>query len=374
MTRLPQDGRDAGKWGSILNDYLLIEHDEHGALRIRTDGTLPSKEDISNKSPNQSLGNSDVLYPTQRAVKTYIDTYIGMNTTMKDSFDSGDTNQIVSTTAMSGTNPTFTAQGPDAAIGMIFTSKGTGRILFRPGADATNSFSFQNAAVTSSVLNIDTVNNRVGVATVSASSTLGIAGSVGVQRTALADTNATLGIGHCYVAFSAQTAARTITLPTATTCSGRIYIISDELGVTGAFPITVTTTSAQMIDNFSTYILNANYGSVTLISTGTKWKIIVDSSSNRPAITTKATSYTANVYDQTIICNTNSNPLTITLPNATVVAGKLYVIKKSSTSANALTIQGSSGQTIDGGANVVSVATTKPAFHLQSDGTNWILI
>lgn len=34
---------------------------------------ISGKEDVSNKSTNTSLGTSDTLYPTQKAVKTYVD-------------------------------------------------------------------------------------------------------------------------------------------------------------------------------------------------------------------------------------------------------------------------------------------------------------
>ncbi|MFD2791659.1 beta strand repeat-containing protein, partial [Arenibacter antarcticus] len=38
---------------------------------------LNTKENLSNKSPDVSLGNSDLLYPSQRAVKIYVDNQIG---------------------------------------------------------------------------------------------------------------------------------------------------------------------------------------------------------------------------------------------------------------------------------------------------------
>lgn len=40
MTRLPTPGSDNGTWGNLLNDYLLVEHDANGVLKIRTDGTM----------------------------------------------------------------------------------------------------------------------------------------------------------------------------------------------------------------------------------------------------------------------------------------------------------------------------------------------
>jgi hypothetical protein len=40
MTRLPTPGSDDGLWGSLLNDFLLVEHNVNGTLRIRTDNTF----------------------------------------------------------------------------------------------------------------------------------------------------------------------------------------------------------------------------------------------------------------------------------------------------------------------------------------------
>jgi hypothetical protein len=47
MARLPVPGSDDGNWGTILNDFLTVEHDALGALKIRTDGTLTAKADDS---------------------------------------------------------------------------------------------------------------------------------------------------------------------------------------------------------------------------------------------------------------------------------------------------------------------------------------
>ncbi len=38
--RLPIPGSDDGTWGSLLNDFLEVEHSNDGSLKIRTDGTF----------------------------------------------------------------------------------------------------------------------------------------------------------------------------------------------------------------------------------------------------------------------------------------------------------------------------------------------
>ena len=44
-------------------------------ISTATQTALNGKEDVSNKSTNTSLGTSDTLYPTQKAVKTYVDNH-----------------------------------------------------------------------------------------------------------------------------------------------------------------------------------------------------------------------------------------------------------------------------------------------------------
>jgi len=40
MARLPTPGGDNSVWGSILNDFLLVEHNSDGSLKLRDDGTF----------------------------------------------------------------------------------------------------------------------------------------------------------------------------------------------------------------------------------------------------------------------------------------------------------------------------------------------
>lgn len=40
MSRLPEPGSDTNIWGDILNDFLAVEHNTDGTLKIRADGTL----------------------------------------------------------------------------------------------------------------------------------------------------------------------------------------------------------------------------------------------------------------------------------------------------------------------------------------------
>lgn len=84
MARLPNIGSDSGTWGSILNDYLGVEIQSDGSLKIRTDGTLA---DLMHTTGAESISgvktfNSSPVVPTptlgsQAANKTYVDAMPG---------------------------------------------------------------------------------------------------------------------------------------------------------------------------------------------------------------------------------------------------------------------------------------------------------
>jgi hypothetical protein len=65
-------GGGGGVWGTITG-LLSDQTDLQNALNAKQNSLSFTPEDVANKSANTSLGSSDVLYPTQRAVKFYTD-------------------------------------------------------------------------------------------------------------------------------------------------------------------------------------------------------------------------------------------------------------------------------------------------------------
>lgn len=65
--------------GSNLHADIVLEapNKTAGTYTIATATDLTDKEDVTNKSTDVNLGTSDVLYPTQNAVKTYTDNILG---------------------------------------------------------------------------------------------------------------------------------------------------------------------------------------------------------------------------------------------------------------------------------------------------------
>ena len=65
--------------------------------------------------------------------------------------------------------------------------------------------------------------------------------------------------------------AVTITLPAGTL--GKVYVVKDAVGDANANPITVTTTGST-IDGQANYVMNTDWGSISLIYNGIEWNVI----------------------------------------------------------------------------------------------------
>ncbi|PJJ74510.1 hypothetical protein BXY57_0068 [Thermoflavifilum aggregans] len=92
------------------------------------------------------------------------------------------------------------------------------------------------------------------------------------------------------------------------------------------------------------------------------------------AIKTVTSTYTATANDHTILADCSSGPITITLPNPSGMAGRIYTIKKVGNGGidNTLTIQPTGGQ-IEGGTSY-TIYNDWTFVTLQTDGTNWYII
>ncbi len=84
---------------------------------------------------------------------------------------------------------------------------------------------------------------------------------------------------------------------------------------------------------------------------------------------TKTGTYTATLLDFFIPADTTGGAFSINLPAASTARGKIYAIRKTAASANALTLDPSGAELIDGGATttVTSVTTS----FIICNGTSW---
>lgn len=91
------------------------------------------------------------------------------------------------------------------------------------------------------------------------------------------------------------------------------------------------------------------------------------------SVVSKTTTYTIGANDGLILCNATSAAFTVTLPTAAGASGRIYTIKKTDATTNAVTLGTTSSQTIDGTTTRV-IALQYGFLQVQSDGSNWQLV
>lgn len=94
---------------------------------------------------------------------------------------------------------------------------------------------------------------------------------------------------------------------------------------------------------------------------------------NLVAYVSKTGAYTATSTDETIAADATTAAFQVTLPTASGRTGQRYTIKKTDSSANAVTVGTTSSQTIDG-STTYSLATQWKYVTVVSNGSNWLII
>lgn len=151
--------------------------------------------------------------------------------------------------------------------GLYLIQSGNGVAAYIKNTGTQNSLQIQGTTATDFVV---AKSGQVGVGKTPAS-TLDVSGSL---ATALATKTAayTLTTTDSVILADATTAAFTCTLPTAVGITGRQYTIKRINA--GANNVTVGTTSSQLIDGVSTFVLTTQYQSITVVSDNSNWLII----------------------------------------------------------------------------------------------------
>lgn len=137
----------------------------------------------------------------------------------------------------------------------------------------------------------------------------------------------------------------------------------------------VITTTAQTIGGTKTFQDSVKAGAALLVgATGNANSTTQLTGSLSIGIRTVTASTTVTGTDNTVLANTSTGAITLTLPATTGLTGRIYTIKKIGTGGidNALTITPTSA-TIDGGSNYI-IYNDWTFVTLQTDGTNWFII
>ena len=141
-----------------------------------------------------------------------------------------------------------------------------GRLVFRYGAGGAR-WEYTDGSSNSEKMRITPAGN-VGIGTTEPNSFLHCYGSFATRvHTVTVDT--TLGANHHVVLVNASDGNRTITLPNATTCKGRQYIIKKIDSSSNT--VTISAQSEQTIDGQSSVDITEQYGIVRVVSDGSNW-------------------------------------------------------------------------------------------------------
>lgn len=128
-------------------------------------------------------------------------------------------------------------------------------------------------------------------------------------------------------------------------------------------------TSSALNADFNQLVTKTNEIDGDCITDATLAKAKLEASAFNETITSVSATYSILTTDQTVLASAGS-AFTATLPTAAGATGKVYTIKKTDSSANAVTVEGFGTETIDG-ALYKTLSTQYESIKVVSDGTNW---
>jgi hypothetical protein len=144
-------------------------------------------------------------------------------------------------------------------------------------------------------------------------------------------------------------------------------------GAFGTTHLTLTSGGNFAVDT-NTLFVDATANEVGIGTSSPNSVLHVVGSVSKSISDVKTANYTATATDHTILCSAASGAITITLPAASGIAGRIYVIKKTNASSgvNSVTVDGNGSETIDGSASIN--LSCKSSVMLQCDGSNWHIL
>ena len=129
---------------------------------------------------------------------------------------------------------------------------------------------------------------------------------------------------------------------------------------TGTAPLTIASTT--LVSNLNSDLLDGQEGTYYLNADNHSYTVT----------TQTAATLTLDATHNTVLCDGTSNTVTITLPTASGISGKIYNIKAINID-NAVTVDQTGAETIDGSTDAITLDLME-VITVQSDGTNWWII
>jgi hypothetical protein len=136
-------------------------------------------------------------------------------------------------------------------------------------------------------------------------------------------------------------------------------------------------------NDYQEYNRGSNYYSWVIGSTeymrlnGTKLDLLngayLDAADVRLLVVAKSGAYTLTAEDGLVLADASGGTFTLTLPTAVGITGRMYRVKKTDATANAVTIDANAAETIDGGATATLLVQYE-AITVVSDGTEWWVV
>lgn len=132
-------------------------------------------------------------------------------------------------------------------------------------------------------------------------------------------------------------------------------------------------TSRAGIEAESDGVMAVNDGVTATSYRDLKLRNLIGTGNLATGIVSKTANYTATANDGTIEVDASGGAVTITLPAVSGLGGRIYVVKKTDSSGNAVTVDANASETMDG-ATTVSLASQWSACVIQANtaGTAWL--
>lgn len=159
--------------------------------------------------------------------------------------------------------------------------------------------------------------------------------------------------------FTATTAAASLAIPHGAAPTAPVN--GDVWSTTTGMLMRVNGTTRQFADLDSTQTLAAKTLTTPLLN------------GLRRAVTAQTGAYTATAAVAVILCNATTAAFAVTLPTAVGNSGLSFIIKKTDSTANVVTVSTTSSQTIDSALTLL-VSTQWAYVEVVSDGANWMRV